>query len=262
MSKVIALASGKGGVGRTSLTFNLGVAMPMFGEEVVMVDLDLLMTNMDVITGLLNPDVTLLDVFMQGKPLEDCVYEISKGTMVVPTGMHFETLKSIKPDQIAWKSVIEEISGYGNIFLMDLPSGINTNIYEALPEETEAILVTNSTMLSVADTLKTRILFNELNINITGFVLNMWYDDKFLLSVNEIESILEVPMMATIPYDKEMDRSLALGRSLVEINPSSPTSNAIMQLAADLLGKKHKSNEPDKNRILQRLKKFVGLLPE
>jgi septum site-determining protein MinD len=262
MSKCIVLASGKGGVGRTSLTFNLGIAMPMFDEEVVMMDLDLVMSNMDVITGLLNPDVTLLDVFMQGKSIPDCVYEISKGTMVVPTGMHFETLKTINPDKIAWKSVIEEISGYGNIFLMDLPSGINTNIYEALPEETEAILVTNSTMLSVADTLKTRILFNELNITIKGFVLNMWYDDKFLLSVNEIESILEVPMMATIPYDKEMDRSLALGRSLVEINPSSPTSNAIMQLAAHLLGKKHKPNEPDKNRILQRLKKFVGLLPE
>ena len=52
MSRFIALASGKGGVGRTSLTFNLGVALSLFGEEVVMLDMDLMMSNMDAITGL------------------------------------------------------------------------------------------------------------------------------------------------------------------------------------------------------------------
>ena len=60
MSRFIAFASGKGGVGRTSITFNLGVALSLFGEEVVMLDLDLVMANLDVITGLLNPDVTFM----------------------------------------------------------------------------------------------------------------------------------------------------------------------------------------------------------
>jgi septum site-determining protein MinD len=117
-------------------------------------------------------------------------------------------------------------------------------------------------MTSVADALKMRILFNELDINVLGFVLNMWYDDKFLLSPNEIEAILEIPIISIIPYDREMDRSLAMGRSVVEVNPSSPTSNAIMQLAADLLGETYESIQPDKQSILNRLKKFVGLLPE
>jgi septum site-determining protein MinD len=157
---------------------------------------------------------------------------------------------------------MNEISEYGNMFLMDLPAGINANVFEGLPENTEAILVTQSTMPSVADALKIRILFNELNIKISGFVLNMWYDDKFLLSENEIESILEVPMIGLIPYDREVERSMALGRSVVEVNPSSPTSNAIMQLAADLLGKDYKPIEPNKDGIVGRIKKFVGLLPE
>ncbi|MEN6329541.1 MAG: cell division protein, partial [Methanobacteriaceae archaeon] len=123
-------------------------------------------------------------------------------------------------------------------------------------------LLTNSTMPSVADALKIKILFSELDINVLGFVLNMWYDDKFLLSPNEIEAILEVPLMSTIPYDREMDRALALGRSVVEINNTSPTSNAIMQLAADILGKEYRPVEPDKRSILNRIKKFVGMLPE
>ena len=157
---------------------------------------------------------------------------------------------------------MNEISDYGDMFLMDLPAGINANVFEGLPENTEAILVTQSTMPSVADALKIRILFNELNIKISGFVLNMWYDDKFLLSENEIESILEVPMIGLIPYDREVERSMALGRSVVEVNPSSPTSNAVMQLAADLLGKEYDPIEPNKDGIVGRIKKFVGLLPE
>lgn len=262
MSRFIAIASGKGGVGRTSLTFNLGVAMSLFGEKVVMLDLDLVMANLDIITGLLNPDVTLHDVLVRDQSIEDCVYEIENDIRVIPTGIHFETLKHINPNYISWNKIIQEGADYGDLFLMDIPAGINANIFDGLPEGTEVLLLTNSTMPSVADALKIRILFNELDINVLGFVLNMWYDDKFLLSPNEIEAILEVPLMSTIPYDREMDRALAMGRSVVEVNQSSPTSNAIMQLAADLLGKKYVPIEPDKQSILNRLKKFVGILPE
>ncbi len=262
MSRFIAIASGKGGVGRTTLTFNLGVAMSLFNRNVVMLDLDLVMANMDVITGLLNPDVTLHDVLAKNKTIDDCVYEIEQGIRVIPTGIHFETLRHINPKYISWNKILEEISAYGDIFLMDMPAGINSNIFEGLPENTEMIIVTNSTMTSVADALKIRIITNELNINIIGFVLNMWYDDGFLLSVNEIESILEVPMIGIIPYDREVERSMALGKSLVEINPSSPTSNAIMQLTAHLLGESYVPIEPDKAGILNRLRKFIGILPD
>ncbi|HMK54843.1 MAG TPA: cell division ATPase MinD [Methanobacteriaceae archaeon] len=262
MSRFIVVASGKGGVGRTSLCFNLGVALSLFGEEVVMLDMDLVMANMDVITGLLNPEVTLHDVLVREKSIEDCVYEVNQGIRVVPTGMHFETLKNINTSYISWNKIIEEIADYGNIFIMDLPAGIDSNVLEALPEDSEIILVTTSTMTSVADALKLRILLNELNLDVLGFVLNMWYDDKFLLSSKEIEALLELPMISVIPYDREMDRALALGRSVVETNTSSPTSNAIMQLSADLLGKQYQPVEPDKNSILNRIKKFVGMLPE
>jgi septum site-determining protein MinD len=256
MPRFVAIASGKGGVGRTTLTFNLGVAMSLFGEKIVMLDLDLVMANLDVITGLLNPDVTLHDVLVRDKSIEDCVYEIENGIRVIPTGIHFETLKHINPNYISWNKIIKEGANYGDIFLMDIPAGINSNVFDGLPEDTEILIITNSTMTSVADALKMRILFNELDINVLGFVLNMWYDDKFLLSPNEIEAILEIPIISIIPYDREMDRSLAMGRSVVEVNPSSPTSNAIMQLAADLLGETYESIQPDKQSILNRLKKF------
>ena len=262
MPRFVAIASGKGGVGRTTLTFNLGVAMSLFGEKIVMLDLDLVMANLDVITGLLNPDVTLHDVLVRDKSIEDCVYEIENGIRVIPTGIHFETLKHINPNYISWNKIIKEGANYGDIFLMDIPAGINSNVFDGLPEDTEILIITNSTMTSVADALKMRILFNELDINVLGFVLNMWYDDKFLLSPNEIEAILEIPIISIIPYDREIERSLAMGRSVVEVNPSSPTSNAIMQLAADILGETFEAIQPDKQSILNRLKKFVGILPE
>lgn len=262
MSTYIAIASGKGGVGRTTLTFNLGVGMSLFGRNVVMLDLDLAMANMDVITGLLNPEVTLHDVLARNRSIDECVYEIEQGIRVIPTGIHFESLRHINPRYISWNKILEEISEYGDILLMDMPAGINSNIFEGLPENVQMIIVTGSTMTSVADALKIRILSNELDIQIIGFVLNMWYEDGFLLSVNEIESILEVPMIGIIPYDREIERSMALGKSIVEINPSSPISNAIMQLTAYILGEEYKPIEPDKEGILNRIKKFIGILPE
>ena len=262
MSTFIALASGKGGVGRTTLTFNLGVGMSLFGKEVVMLDLDLAMANMDVITGLLNPEVTLHDVLARNRSIDECVYEIGQGIRVIPTGIHFETLRHINPKYVSWNNILEDISEYGDIFLMDMPSGMNSSIFEGLPENVEMVIVTNSTMTSVADALKIRMLCDELNVQIIGFVLNMWYEDNFLLTVNEIESILEVPMIGIIPYDREIERSMALGKSVVEINPSAPISNAIMQLTAHLLGERYSPIEPDKEGILNRLKKFIGILPE
>jgi len=262
MSTFIAIVSGKGEVGRTTLTFNLGVGMSLFGRNVVMLDLDLVMPNMDVITGLLNPEVTLHDVLARNLSIEDCVHEIEQGVLVIPTGMHFKTLRNINPKYISWNKILEEISEYGDIFLMDIPAGINSSIFEGFPKNVEMIIVTNSTMMSVADALKIRILSNELNIPLIGFVLNMWYDDGVLLSVNEIESILEVPMIGIIPYDREVERSIALGKSIIEINPSSPTSNAIMRLAAHLLQEEYEPIEPDKEGILNWLKKFIGILPD
>jgi len=262
MSKFIVIASGKGGVGRTTLTFNLGVGMSLFGKNIVMLDLDLVMANLDVITGLLNPDVTLHDVLARNRSIDECVYEIEHGIRVIPTGIHFETLRHINPKYISWDKILEEIGEYGDIFLMDMPAGINSNIFEGLPENAEMIIVTNSTMTSVADALKIRILANELNINIIGFVLNMWYEDGFLLSAKEIESILEIPMIGIVPYDREIDRSMALGKSVVEVNPSSPTSNALMLLTAHLLGETYEPIEPDKEGIIQRLRKFIGISPE
>ena len=86
----------------------------------------------------------------------------------------------------------------------------------------------------------------------------MWYDD-ILLSVTEIESILEVPMISVISYDREMERSIALGSSVMELNPSSPISNEIMQLAADLVGKLTNQSNLIKKELLSVLRSLLHI---
>lgn len=255
MTRVIAVASGKGGVGRTTLTFNLGMALAMFERKVVMLDLDLAMANLDIVTGILNPDATLHDVLAKNKSLIECIYEIDSGVYVIPTGISLEMLKHINTKRIG--KIMQEVVKYGDICIVDMPPGIDAKVFSGLPEDVEMIILTSSTMSSVADALKIRVLLEQLNIRILGFVLNMWHDDEFLLSVDEIVSILDIPMLSLIPYDREIERSIALGKAIVEINPSSPTSDAIMQLAADLVGEHYRSIEPDKEGIMARLVKLI-----
>ena len=156
--------------------------------------------------------------------------------------------------------IMQEVVKYGDICIVDMPPGIDAKDFSGLPEDVEMIIVTSSTMSSVADALKTRVLLEQLDIRILGFVLNMWHDDEFLLSVDEIASILEIPMICLIPYDREIERSMALGKAIVEINPSSATSDAIMQLAAHLIGEHYQPIEPDKKGIMTRLVKLIVFL--
>jgi septum site-determining protein MinD len=99
---------------------------------------------------------------------------------------------------------------------------------------------------------------NKLGVDIIGVIINREQHDKTFLTISEIETILEVPVISVVPEDQEVSRAAAFGEPLVVKNPKSPTSNAIMQLAADLIGEEYQPIEPDKKGVIAKL--VEGLL--
>ena len=179
------------------------------------------------------------------------MYDGPNGVRVVPAGISLEGLRNVKLDRLedALTYLIEDT----DILLIDAPAGLEKDAVAALAAADELLLVTTPEVPSISDALKTKIVASKLDINIIGVVINREQYDKTFLSVDEVETILEVPVIAVIPDDPEVSRAAAFGEPIVIKNPKSPASNALMKLAADLIGEEYQPIEPDKQGVIAKL---------
>jgi septum site-determining protein MinD len=256
MTRVITIASGKGGVGKTTLTANLGVALSTYGENTIVLDADISMANLELILGMEGKSVTLHDVLAGEASIEEAIYEGPGGLKVVPAGISLEGLRNIKLSRL--EEALGKLIENTDILLIDAPAGLEKDALAAIAAAEELILVTTPEVPSISDTLKTKIIANKLGINIIGVVINREQHDRTFLTADEVETILEVPVIASVPEDPEVSRSAAFGEPIVIKNPTSPTSNSIMQLGAELIGENYEPIEPDKKGVIRRL--IEGLL--
>ncbi|AEG18713.1 cell division ATPase MinD [Methanobacterium paludis] len=256
MTRVICVASGKGGVGKTTMTANLGVALSTYGERTIVLDADVAMANLELILGMEGKSVTLHDVLSGEAPIEDAIYEGPGGVKVVPAGISLEGLRKIRLDRL--EEALEVLIEDADILLIDAPAGLEKDALAAIAAAQEMILVTTPEVPSISDALKTKIIASKLGVDIIGVVINREQHDRTFLTLNEIETILEVPVIAVIPDDPEVSRAAAYGEPIIVKNPKSPTSNAIMQLAADMIGEEYQPIEPDKKSVIAKL--VEGLL--
>ena len=100
MTRVISVASGKGGVGKTTITANLGVALATYGEEVIVLDADVAMANLELIQGMEGKSITLQDVLSGEATIDEAIYEGPGGVKIVPAGISLEGLRKVKLDRL------------------------------------------------------------------------------------------------------------------------------------------------------------------
>ncbi len=241
----IVFASGKGGTGKTTTVANLGVALAQFGKEVILLDADLTMANLSLVLGMEDIPVTLHDVLAREADLKDAIYEGPAGVKVIPGGLSLEKVKKAKPERL--RELMREISQLADFILIDAPAGLEMTSVTALLIGKELIVVTNPEISAITDSLKTKLIAEKLGTLPLGVILNRVTNEKTELTRDEIEAILEVPVLAMIPpEDPEVKRASAYGVPLVIKNPpTSPAAIAIKQLAAKLAGIKWQPPEPE-----------------
>ncbi|BDZ69945.1 cell division ATPase MinD [Methanobacterium petrolearium] len=256
MTRVITIASGKGGVGKTTLTVNLGVALSSFGEKVILLDADVAMANLELVLCMEDKFITLYDVLLGDADIHDAVYDGPAGMKVIPAGVSLQNLRNVKIERL--NEVLTSLIGETDILLIDAPAGLEKGALTAIAAAAEIIIITTPEVPSVADALKTKIVASKLGINIIGAVVNRCNNDKIFLSVREIESILEIPVISSIPEDPQVSRASVFGEPFVIKNIQSPAYNSIMQLGADIVGASYTPVGPDKEGVIAKL--FQGLL--
>lgn len=260
MTRVIAVASGKGGVGKTTVTANLGIALSLLEEDVLILDMDINMANLELILGLEGKQVTLQDVLSGEDNIYNAIYEGPGGVHIVPAGLSLPNLKYIKRERM--EMVFEQLIGSVDIILIDSPAGLERDALAAMSPADEMILVTTPEVTSITDTLKTKLLAERMGINILGVVLNRDKNDRDFLSVEEVEAIMEVPILSIIPEDKGLITFYAEGTPVIIEEPDSAISHLFLDLAAYLVDKDYSMPEiPKKSFISKFINGLMGHVP-
>ena len=247
MAKRYVITSGKGGVGKTTVTANLGLKLASSGFRVAVVDGDLGLNNLDVLTAVENRAIFDLSDAILGKcRVKQALVEspLNKNLCVLPS---CHTLTSNEISGKGVKTAIEEIDGLFDYILIDSPAGIDLGFHRAVNSAEYGIVVVTPTISSVRDADKVISILKSYSLKSISLIVNKIRGDLVLsgksISELDIENTLKTEVLGVIP---ELDEfSLNYPDNLV-----GEGEKAMKIIAQNLQGKS--------NKTYDYLKKYSG----
>ena len=246
MARKLVITSGKGGVGKTTVTANLGLRLAKNGYRVMLVDGDMGLNNLDVISGVENQIVfDLLDVLNGKCRFKQALIEspISNNLFIMPCA---HSLSSVEVSGQKLKEAIKSVDNLFDYIFIDSPAGIDLSFHRAISVADEAIVVVTPSIASVRDADKVIGILKSYDLSSIKLIVNKIRGDLVIsnemYSAEEIEATLKIPLLGIIPDDDE------LMRGLIEIPNEAEKSFKI--IANNLNGKTEK--------VYDYLKKYSG----
>jgi flagellar biosynthesis protein FlhG len=237
--KVIAIASGKGGVGKTNVTVNLGVAMASQGKEVVLLDADLGLANIDVMLGL-HPQFNLLHVLDGSKSLREIIVEGPAGLKIIPAASGVQKMAELSTAEHAGMiQAFSEMDQHIDVLLIDSAAGIADSVVSFSKAAQEVIVVVCDEPASITDAYALiKLLSREHGVERFHVIANMSRSvqegrelfDKIALVC---ERFLDVTLdfMGIVPFDDDLRSAVKKQRSVVDAYPRSKSATAFAHLA-------------------------------
>jgi len=265
MGEAIVITSGKGGVGKTTTSANIGTALAILGKRVCLVDTDIGLRNLDVIMGLENRIIyDLVDVvegrckvqkaLVKDKRFEDSLYLLPAAQTADKT--------SVSPEQM--KNLIEELKLDFDYVIIDCPAGIEHGYRNAVAGATSAIVVTTPETSAVRDADRIiGLLEQEDHISPPRLVINRIRTNMVkngdMLDIDEIAMHLSIDLIGIVADDDEVIKASNHGEPIV-LNPNSRASIAYRNIARRILGESVplQQLEQQQEGVFARFKKFFG----
>lgn len=228
----IAIVSGKGGIGKTTLAINLGYLLnKKFNLDTVLVDGNLTTPHISTNLGMYNYNSTLNHILKDKAKAEEAVFEHPTGIKVLPASLETEDLKNVDIMKLPGK--LNELNS--NV-LIDSAPGLGREGIAAMSSAEDVLFVTQPFSNAVIDIYRAKKVAEKLNKNILGVVVNSRKGGRHELTNNEIEQLTEIPVIGTIPYDVEIEKSLTAKLPLEIYNPKTKTNKELNSLASKLAG--------------------------
>jgi flagellar biosynthesis protein FlhG len=237
--KVIAVTSGKGGVGKTSVSLNMAVALSQKGHRVFVLDADLGLANVDVMLGL-RATKNLSDVIAGSCNLDDILLEGPQKIKILPATSGMQSMVNVSSTQQA--SLIHAFNDLKtpcDVLIVDTAAGISNIVLNFSCASQHILLVVSEDPSSITDAYALMKLLNrQYGISSFKVAVNMARDvpsgiELFMKLRKVADSFLNVAleMVANIPFDESVRKSVRRQRSVVDMLPDAPSTLSYKKLA-------------------------------
>ncbi len=267
MTRIIVTTSGKGGVGKTTVTANLGMALARLGRSVALVDADFGLRNLDLLLGLENRIVyTAVEVANGECRLEQAlVKDKREPKLVLLPAAQNRNKEAMSPEQM--KQLVEELTKTYDYIIIDSPAGIEMGFKNAIAPAREALIVTTPEIAAVRDADRVVGLLEAEGVKQIQLIVNrlrpVMVQANDMMSVQDVQELLAIGLIGVVPEDERVIVSTNRGEPLVLAEDPSMAGKAFDNIARRLEGENIEFLDlhPINEGFLSRLRKLFWAKP-
>ena len=251
MWEVIVITSGKGGVGKTTTTANLGASLAIAGKKVVLVDTDIGLRNLDVVMGLENRIVyDLVDVIEEKCKLRQALIKDKRfeELFLLPAA---QTRDKTAINEEQMKELTEKLKEEFDYVLIDCPAGIEQGFKNAVAGADRAIVVTTAEISAIRDADRIIGLLESSEIKNPELIINRLRPNMVkkgeMMDVEDIVDLLSIDLIGVVPDDEYIITQTNKGEPVIK-NKKAPSGKAYIETARRILGENIDVSIPGKKQ--------------
>lgn len=239
MVRIISICSGKGGVGKTTITTNLGLALQKLGKSAVVVDTNFTTAHLGLYFGMLGNSITLNDFLTGRAALSSAVQMHPSGLRVIPASLNFNDMRGMDTSNL--NRMLSGEFHSCDFILLDSAPGFGNEALISMGAANEIIFVANPFLPSVVDIAKAMHLIDSLENRPSpaGILLNRVKGKNYELKADEIRQFCNLPVIGSIP---ESERILASSNRRSIMMQKGPCHKAFLRIAANLATLEYKES--------------------
>ena len=269
LARVVAITSGKGGVGKTNFCSNLALTLAARGQRVIVVDADLGLANVHVVMGVA-PRYHLEHVMNGEKTLSEVLYTGPGGVGIIGGGSGLTDLANLDQERRQrFIQSLSELDSISDVVLLDTGAGLSHNVLSFLCAVNEVIVITTPEPTAITDAYATiKVLSRENPLAQQRLVVNMAQSQAEAQAVAQrLQGIAQrflqhdLSWLGYLPYDMTVSRAVRAQQPFTTLHPTAPVSRAMLEIAARL-GYEQATTTAQSDGVsglLTRMQRFFGL---